>query len=327
MARARNIKPGFFANELLAECDPLARILFAGLWCLADREGRLEDRAKRIRAELLPYDMCDADVLLNQLQEHGFILRYERDGKRLIQVLNFGKHQNPHVKEGKSILPAPEDNEQVEDKHSTSTVQEQCEHQTSQADSGFLIPDSLNLIPDALIPDSVQELCDPDESVTPQVVEQEVIEQGQTGRVIKFEPVQPKADIPSDMPGPKDQSCKTFKAWANYAFAYRKRYSTWPVWNAKSAGQVSQLVDRLGQDVAHHVAAYYLTINDARLINDCHSLNSLLAKAEAIHTQWVTGRQMNSRTARQMEDTQANINAAQEAASLIKQGGNKNAFL
>jgi hypothetical protein len=36
---------------------------------------------------------------------------------------------------------------------------------------------------------------------------------------------------------------------------------------------------------------------------------------------------MNSRTARQLEDTQANINAAQEAASLIKQGGNKNAFL
>lgn len=68
MARARNIKPGFFANEDLAECDPLARLLFAGLWCLADREGRLEDRPKRIRAELLPYDSCDADELLNQLQ-------------------------------------------------------------------------------------------------------------------------------------------------------------------------------------------------------------------------------------------------------------------
>ena len=50
MARARNIKPGFFANENLAECDPLARLLFAGLWCLADREGRLEDRPKRIAA-------------------------------------------------------------------------------------------------------------------------------------------------------------------------------------------------------------------------------------------------------------------------------------
>jgi hypothetical protein len=138
---------------------------------------------------------------------------------------------------------------------------------------------------------------------------------------------QPRVDIPADMPGPKDQDCKTFKAWANYAFAYRKRYQAWPVWNAKVAGQLGQLVNRLGADIAHHVAAYYVSINDARLINDCHSLNNLLAKAEAYHTQWATGRQMNGRTARQMEDTQANINAAQEAARNILAQGERNAFL
>ena len=51
MPRARNVKPGFFKNELLAECEPLARILFEGLWCEADREGRLEDRPRRLKAE------------------------------------------------------------------------------------------------------------------------------------------------------------------------------------------------------------------------------------------------------------------------------------
>lgn len=44
----------------------------------------------------------------------------------------------------------------------------------------------------------------------------------------------PRVEIPADMPGPKDQTCKTFKVWANYAMAYRKRYSAWPVWNAKA---------------------------------------------------------------------------------------------
>ena len=80
---------------------------------------------------------------------------------------------------------------------------------------------------------------------------------------------------------------------------------------------------------APQVAAYYLTVNDARLINDCHTLNGLLAKAEAFHTQWQTGRQMNGTTARQLEQTQANINAAQEAAERIRnrQGGKTNAFL
>ncbi|MEN5136112.1 MULTISPECIES: helix-turn-helix domain-containing protein [unclassified Pseudomonas] len=137
----------------------------------------------------------------------------------------------------------------------------------------------------------------------------------------------PRVEIPADMPGPKDQSCKTFKAWANYAMAYRKRYSCWPVWNAAAGGILGKLVDRLGVDVAHSVAAYYLTINDARIVNDCHSLTNLIAKAEAYHTQWATGRQMNGRTARQIEDTQANINAAQQAAQNIREGGTRNAFL
>lgn len=138
----------------------------------------------------------------------------------------------------------------------------------------------------------------------------------------------PRCEIPADMPGPKDPECKTFKAWANYAMAYRKRYDAWPVWNAKVAGQVGQLIARLGADIAHHVAAYFLTINDARLINGCHNLGDLLTKAEAYHTQWVTNRQMNSTTARQLEQTQANINAAQEASSAIRNNGSKgNAFM
>jgi len=141
----------------------------------------------------------------------------------------------------------------------------------------------------------------------------------------------PRIEIPADMPGPKEPSSKTFKAWANYAFAYRKRYSVWPKWNAKAAGQISQLVDRLGADEAHHVAAFYVTVNDARLVNDCHNLNNLLAKCEAFHTQWATGRQMNATTARQIEATQANINAAQQAAERILArglgGDNANPFL
>ena len=139
----------------------------------------------------------------------------------------------------------------------------------------------------------------------------------------------PRVEIPVDMPGPKDQTCKTFKAWANYAMAYRKRYDAWPVWNAKVAGQVGQLIDRLGADVAHHVAAYFLTIDDSRLINGCHGIGDLLAKAEAYHTQWATNRRMNSTTAQQIERKQANLSAGLEAAERIMQraGGQPNEFM
>ena len=139
----------------------------------------------------------------------------------------------------------------------------------------------------------------------------------------------PRCEIPADMPGPKDPSCKTYKSWANYAMAYRKRYDAWPVWNARVAGQMGQLVDRLGVAVAHHVAAFFVGINDSKLINGCHGLGDLLARAEAYHTQWATNRQMNSTTARQLEQTQANLNAGLEAAQRImdRAGGQSNEFL
>lgn len=134
MARARNIKPSFFANDDLADISPLGRLLFIALWTLADREGRLEDRPRRIKAEALPYDDCDVDGLLGDLQKHGFILRYEVGGEQFIQVVNFSKHQNPHVKESASSIPAYTE-------HHTSTVQEQCNEHPLPEQAG-LIPDS-----------------------------------------------------------------------------------------------------------------------------------------------------------------------------------------
>jgi len=133
--RSRNIKPGFFKNDLLAECDPLARILFAGLWCLADRKGRLEYRSKKIKVELLPYDNCDVDGLIKQLSDGGFITTYVVNNENYIEINEFLKHQTPHIKEQASTIPAP-------DKNGTSTG------------VAHLIPDSLNLIPDSLNPQS-----------------------------------------------------------------------------------------------------------------------------------------------------------------------------
>ncbi|MEG1562118.1 MAG: hypothetical protein RR365_00495 [Bacteroides sp.] len=109
--RTRSIKPGFFNNDILGDLPPLTRLLFIGLWCLADREGRLEDRPKRIKKELLGYDDVnsdDVDEMLQELHKADFILRYEVQGERYIQVINFTKHQNPHVKEKGSEIPAPE---------------------------------------------------------------------------------------------------------------------------------------------------------------------------------------------------------------------------
>lgn len=136
-------------NDTLAEVEPLGRLLFAGLWCIADREGRLEDRPRRIKAEVLPYDDCDIEQLLEQLEQHAFVHRYQVGGEQYIQIINFSKHQNPHKNEADSVLPGPEDAAfaQTPDKHNTSTVQVPDMHNTNPADSLNPHTDSLNMIP------------------------------------------------------------------------------------------------------------------------------------------------------------------------------------
>lgn len=145
MARSRNIKPGLFKNEILGVADPLYTLAFQGLWLLADRAGRLEDRPLRIKAETFPYrDGLDIDRILNWLEEEGFILRYEASGKRYIQVLNFSKHQNPHKNETASDIPPPDLSE---------AVPKNSVHIPKNSEALGLIPDSGFRIPSLLIPD------------------------------------------------------------------------------------------------------------------------------------------------------------------------------
>ena len=147
MPRARNIKPAFFKNEDLAELPFEVRLLFIGLWTLADREGRLEDRPKRIQMELFPADAVDVDGGLWALQERGFILRYEAEGTRCIQVVAFGKHQAPHAREAPSTLPAP----------GQSTAKAMPRHDLGSGEASPRSPESLDLNPSSLNPSFLNE--------------------------------------------------------------------------------------------------------------------------------------------------------------------------
>lgn len=108
--RARNLKPGIFKNELLGASDPINTVIFEGLWCLADRAGRLEDRPLRIHVEINPYRHSASTVqALEWLVQHGFVIRYTSGESKLLQIVNFLKHQQPHINEQPSKLPSVSD--------------------------------------------------------------------------------------------------------------------------------------------------------------------------------------------------------------------------
>jgi hypothetical protein len=111
--RIRQIKPGYWKNVGLGEVSRDARLLFIGLWSIADCAGRMPDQPKRIKAEIFPYDDLsteEVDSLLTELATHeeSFIQRYESEGKKYIQVSNFKQHQHLMGNELKQTSQYPE---------------------------------------------------------------------------------------------------------------------------------------------------------------------------------------------------------------------------
>lgn len=132
--RSRNIKPGFFKNEILPDCSDKARLLFIGLWCYCDREGKFEWRPKKIKAEIFPYENPNIDKLLQELNEKNFIFKYEIYGL----ILNFLRHQNPHPHEAKSTIPNPDENTQYNQCHGVSIT---LHEMSTKCNADSLIPD------------------------------------------------------------------------------------------------------------------------------------------------------------------------------------------
>jgi len=112
--RIRTIKPEFFHHEGLFEAEldtklPL-RVAFAGLWCIADREGRFKWEPRRIGVQVLPYDGVDFSRVLDALATRAFVLKYRVGDACFGWIPSFLKHQVINNRESQSILPDPEGN-------------------------------------------------------------------------------------------------------------------------------------------------------------------------------------------------------------------------
>lgn len=273
MARIRSIKPEFFTDSDLAELSLLHRLFFAGLWCHVDREGRTEDKPKELKVKIVPYDECDADKILQDLHDAGFIERYTAAGKHYLCIPNFLRHQHPHVKEPKSTIPEPylRHETPAPDESSANTVPEQG--QSVGYGKGMVMGR----------------------------------EGGGHGKGREGKGVttgEPSSEKPKD-------NVKTHAAWTAYAFAYQTRYGVPPVRNAKVNGQLAKLVDRVG-DEAGPVAAHYVKSNRALYVSSKHCVDLLLRDCEGLRTEWATGKTITDTEARQADRKQSNLSVAEK---------------
>lgn len=116
MARMRSLKPEYFKDQDLAEDLPGpegrdARLLYPGLWCLADEYGRLRGDARSIKGELFAYDddMTPAviDKLIDMLADTGRVFRYSVGRSVYLVLPKLARHQRLEPHKTPSRLPEP----------------------------------------------------------------------------------------------------------------------------------------------------------------------------------------------------------------------------
>lgn len=112
--RSRIIKPEFFQNRKLAEMSAHHRLLFIGLWTIADRDGKLQDDSDLIKAMVFPFESIDVGKMLVDLADLGFIERYNGGEYACIIIPKFLSHQSIHWNESDSQLPEPQEDSLIE---------------------------------------------------------------------------------------------------------------------------------------------------------------------------------------------------------------------
>ncbi len=151
--RIRTIRPEFYQSESVGSMTWKARLVFINLWSYVEDNGVNLDNPRLFRGQCMPYDdsvLDDIEDAFAELEQCGSIIRYERDGKRLLFVPGFEKWQNiprPGTchylppdgwdKRGRKIIP--EDSGQLHEhsceSHEDSVQLHDCSRSSSRSSS------------------------------------------------------------------------------------------------------------------------------------------------------------------------------------------------
>lgn len=235
MARKRQIEPGFFRHEELYMLEKTSglpcRVAFAGLWTVADREGRFRWKPNELKLDILPYDELDFGRVLEALESSAFIESYEVDGRRYGYIPSWHEHQTPHLKEQASTIPAP-------CKPSARTVQTPEEHDNNTINAhrnteyGIQIQEQDNPAQGKPTPDSLSQLVATELRITDRWIRVAISEQIQLA--IKDE--DPKAIVEQMV-----KAGNKYKSSPDFRFGGFKKFFSTDLWRSK-AGQPEKSV-------------------------------------------------------------------------------------
>jgi hypothetical protein len=90
------IDPEFFLDEGISAYDHPTRLLYIGLWMLADDNyATLPNRPEWIKAQIFPYDNVDANKMISTLIKDKKLIEFtdKESGKKFLFIANFHRYQ------------------------------------------------------------------------------------------------------------------------------------------------------------------------------------------------------------------------------------------
>lgn len=136
---------------------------------------------------------------------------------------------------------------------------------------------------------------------------------------VEEETTKPLAPIKKKKP-PKEKP-QTGPTWEAYTNAYLQRYRVEPLRNITVNSQMAKFCKQVSLEEAPHIAASYVAHNDQFYVKQSHPVGLLLKDCQKLRTEWITGRQVTSGVARQVDNSQTNQSAAQEAIRIMRERG------
>lgn len=117
MLRKRTLDPELLRDDRFSELPVGARLLMVALPCLADRNGRLWLKPKRIKADLFPYDdgISAQDIqrwieaLAAETVDPPYLILYKVGDAVAVEIQGFVDAHRPHPNEMRGAIPGPDD--------------------------------------------------------------------------------------------------------------------------------------------------------------------------------------------------------------------------
>lgn len=117
MARKRMIDPNIWQSEDFGKLSNLAKVVFIGLFSLADDEGRGRANPMYLKSTLFPYNekmrSTDIEVALSEISRNMSIVFYSYDGSNYYELLSWYTFQKIDKSTDSKIIGFDKDNKEI----------------------------------------------------------------------------------------------------------------------------------------------------------------------------------------------------------------------